>query len=134
MQVNNSIDSQKLPLVFIWIICSRLSPSYIQNKFVRKIETFYIPSFTHTHCPGDCFTHLALIFSQPRSSPLSAPDHDYCWKSESLDFILKDDNDAGDDQTLNRVTSLRLQQAYVHISTFKSQLVSTPDTPSKVLQ
>ncbi|KAL8576350.1 hypothetical protein ACOMHN_048917 [Nucella lapillus] len=40
----------------------------------------------------------------------------------------KDEGDGGDLQILNRVTSLRLQQAFEHISSIKSQLITGSDT------
>ena len=50
------------------------------------------------------------------------------WEADPLEGVEKDLVDGGDLQTLNRVTSLRLQQAFEHISSIKSQLVTGSDT------
>lgn len=46
----------------------------------------------------------------------------------SLDKITKGDEPDKSDIELNRVTSLRLQQALQHISSFKSGLITASDT------
>ena len=58
------------------------------------------------------------------SSPKWDPD------SEPLDLLEKEETDGqpADLQTLNRVTSLRLQQAFEHISSIKSQLITGNDS------
>jgi hypothetical protein len=53
------------------------------------------------------------------------------WEADPLDVLEEKDevdHGAGDIQTLNRVTSLRLQQAFEHISSIKSQLLTANDT------
>ncbi|KAH9513820.1 Protocadherin-9 [Bulinus truncatus] len=46
----------------------------------------------------------------------------------AVDMMVKGDEPDNTDKELNRVTSLRLQQAFQHISSFKTQLLTPADT------
>ena len=74
------------------------------------------------------YYYFSLCLPQPPQFGSRTSESRPPWEPDPLEGVEKDLVDGGDLQTLNRVTSLRLQQAFEHISSIKSQLITGSDT------